>query len=215
MPAAAATRIATAALASLLLASCPGVAAAANVTVETSLGPIVGTAGNGYDCATFYGVRYAAPPVGANRFRPPQPAEPWTKPQPAMHVGKSCLQNFGDSFINFPLWLEYLAEKLHLAMEPMSEDCLFLNVFAPRLPNGSSTNNSNAELLPVMVWFHGGSNMGGSGDLQSALPMYDGKELCKDGEPVLIVTVNYRCVLDCPSHQQATARVGLPRAAMF
>ena len=41
-------------------------------------------------------------------------------------------------------------------------------------------------LLPVMVWFHGGSNMGGSGDLQSNLPFYDGKVLCATGEPAVV-----------------------------
>ena len=44
-------------------------------------------------------------------------------------VGPSCLQTFGDGFVNLPLPVEELAEKLHLGMEPMSEDCLFLNVF--------------------------------------------------------------------------------------
>jgi para-nitrobenzyl esterase len=176
----------------LIAAAASGLAASENVTVVTSLGPVVGTAGNNGSahCASFYGVRYAAAPTGANRFRPPQPATPWTEPQPAKHVGKSCLQTFGDAFINFPLWLEYLAEKLHLGMEPMDEDCLFLNVFSPRLPDGAG--GAQAELLPVMVWFHGGSNMGGSGDLQSEIPLYDGQVLCATGDPAVIVTVNYR-----------------------
>ena len=121
-------------------------------------------------------------------------------------MGKSCLQTFGDSLFNLPLLLEELLEKLHLAMEPMGEDCLFLNVYTPANLTSTSANanakvNSNAnatatandELLPVMVWFHGGSNMGGSGDLQSDYPLYDGKKLCAAGdEPVVIVSVNYR-----------------------
>ena len=179
---------------------------ASNVTVNTSLGPVVGTAagseGTG-SCATFYGVRYAAPPTGANRFRPPQPATPWTEPRPAMHVGKSCLQTFGDSLFNLPTFVEVLLEDLHLGMEPMSEDCLFLNVFTPRVPtsgDGAGRPRSEAApgnesgLLPVMVWFHGGSNMGGSGDLQSDVPFYDGRALCAtEGAPeAVIVTVNYR-----------------------
>ena len=184
-----------------------------NVTVTTSNGPVVGKAGNSTAgaCATFYGVRYAAPPTGTNRFRPPQPPAKWSEPQPAVHVGKSCMQNFADSFINLPEAVEYLLQLLHLGMEPMAEDCLFLNVFSPRIPPSTTmttTKNDqdaatianadadaitdNADLLPVMVWFHGGSNLGGSGDLQSNIPFYDGRRLCETGEPAVIVTVNYR-----------------------
>ena len=172
----------------------------APVTVETSLGPVVGTGQAASTCASFYGVRYAAAPTGANRFRPPQDATPWTAPAPALHVGKSCLQTFGDSFVKLPLAVEKLLEKLHLGMEPMDEDCLFLNVFTPSalpaLPALPSAPSSSAQagtgLLPVMVWFHGGSNMGGSGDLQSHIPFYDGRVLCESGPPAVIVTVNYR-----------------------
>ena len=106
-------------------------AAAPTVTVQTTLGPIIGTAANDTACAAFYGVPYAAPPLGTNRFRPPQPAKPWVSPRPAFKVGLSCLQTFGDSFVNVPEGIEKLLEKYHVGMEPMGEDCLFLNVFTP------------------------------------------------------------------------------------
>merc|ERR1719487_1263868 len=68
----------------------------------------------------------------------------------------------------------------------MDEDCLFLNVFTPKVKEVA-----RGEGLPVMVWFHGGSYLGGSGDKQSGIPFYDGHEMCKTGD-VVVVTVNYR-----------------------
>ena len=107
-----------------------GRSCAANLTVHTTLGPVVGSGCRGPGtCARFYGVPYAAPPTGSNRFRPPQPAVPWDTPRPAFAVGRSCLQTFGDAFVNLPIWLEKILEKHHILEEPMGEDCLFLNIF--------------------------------------------------------------------------------------
>jgi para-nitrobenzyl esterase len=170
----------------VILLSSP-VAADDTEIVQTSLGKIVGNAPHLGKCGSFYGVPYAAPPVGANRFRPPQPATAWTTPRKAFNVSDSCLQTFGDSFVNVPLYLEDLMEKYHIGMEPMSEDCLYLNVFTPTV-----TPASEGSGLPVMIWFHGGSYMGGSGDLQSDIPFYDGHHLCETGDGVIVVTVNYR-----------------------
>ncbi|CAK0904794.1 unnamed protein product, partial [Prorocentrum cordatum] len=55
----------------------------------------------------------------------------WTEPRPARRAGRSCLQGFGDGFVPLPAWAERLAERAHLGMEPMGEDCLYLNVFSP------------------------------------------------------------------------------------
>lgn len=156
--------------------------------VNTSLGPIEGTAHVPIlgICASFYGVPYAAAPTGANRFRPPQPASPWKETRQAFKVGKSCLQTFGDSFVNVPLAVERFLENHHIGMEPMDEDCLFLNIFTPKVQEVAQGQG-----LPVMVWFHGGSYMGGSGDKQSNIPFYDGHQMCKTGD-VVVVTVNYR-----------------------
>ena len=177
----------------------PAAAAVLQPLVNTSLGPVIGVAGTGKDrCSSFYGVPYAAPPVGPLRFRPPQAMTPWIDPRPAVKVGASCLQTFGDSFVNLPLPLEKVLERLHILMEPMSEDCLFLNIWTPhRWSTNTATNTKNNErhdLLPVMVWFHGGSYMGGSGDLQSGVPFYDGQILCATATstPVVVVSVNYR-----------------------
>lgn len=66
-----------------------------NVVVNTTLGPVEGAPSSAARCATFYGIPYAAPPVGDLRFRPPQAKLPWTSPRPAFakkYIGKSCLQ---------------------------------------------------------------------------------------------------------------------------
>jgi para-nitrobenzyl esterase len=83
----------------------------------------------------FYGIPYAAPPVGANRFRAPQPVTPWSDVQPATETGSQCPQS------------------VSLAGTSDDEDCLYLNVWAP----------SGAHDLPVMVWLHGGAFILGSG----------------------------------------------------
>ena len=165
------------------LLACAFSAPRSNVVVQTTHGPVEGTAAQGAKCSSFYGVPYAAPPLGPLRFAPPSKVTAWTTPRPAFQPAKSCLQTFGDSFVNLPLPVEELFEKFHIAMEPMAEDCLYLNVFTPPRKDNSS--------LPVMVWFHGGSYMGGSGDLQSGVAFYDGHHLCADGD-VVVVTVNYR-----------------------
>ena len=163
----------------------------ADPVVNTTLGPVQGIGPKHLDnssCFSFYGIPYAAPPVGKARFRPPSHANPWSHVRPAQTVGPSCLQPFFDGFVNLPPVLERIFEKFHLFMEPMEEDCLFLNIFTPSLP---SLQSENEHLKPVMVWFHGGGMVGGSGDKQSGVPLYDGRRLCSDGD-VIVVTVNYR-----------------------
>ena len=90
----------------------------------------------------------------------------------------SCMQNVAgtDNFIE-PLAAAYGAEFTRKPVDP-SEDCLYLNVWTPRLQSGAQ--------LPVMVWLHGGSNRVGSGSEAG----YDGRVLASYG--VVVVTVNYR-----------------------
>jgi len=101
------------------------------VIVMTKSGALKGYAANA-DTWQFLGIPYAKPPLGDLRWRPPQPLEPWRGVRDAV------------------AWSDQAAQTL--AMEPfgeggMSEDCLYLNVTAPK----------NAHKLPVMVWFHGGA----------------------------------------------------------
>lgn len=137
--------------------------AAANPVVETVEGKIAGMAAGGV--VSFKGIPYAAPPVGALRWRPPQPVKHWTDVRPANHFGPLCMQiiHTADNGVGAP---------------PDSEDCLYLNVYAPE---GAKTG-----ALPVMFWIHGGGYVNGSG----TAALYDGRQLARQG--VVVVTINYR-----------------------
>ena len=132
--------------------------------VETATGRAAGT--QTQEIAVFSGLPYAAPPVGALRWRAPQPAAPWQGTRDASKVGNACPQKRGLS--------------LEGGGDPgtLDEDCLHLNVFTPRAEPGAR--------LPVMVWLHGGALIFGAG----GLPLYDGAALARQG--VVVVTVNYR-----------------------
>ena len=112
----------------------------------------------------FRNVPYAAPPVGPLRWRPPRPAKPWSGQREATTVGPSCPQPMNPDG----------TPNLGAANGPTSEDCLQLNVFAPR----------SAKKAPVMVWLHGGGHFTGAGWV------YDGSNFARDG--VVFVAINYR-----------------------
>lgn len=114
--------------------------------------------------ANFYhAIPFAVPPLGSLRFSAPQPFDrKYNGTLDGTKSAPTCIQ-FGSSF---------------LEPQPWSEDCLFLNVWAPK----GATSNSK---LPVKVWVYGGSNTaGGISD-----PLYDG---CNSAEDSVIVSVNYR-----------------------
>lgn len=115
------------------------------------------------------GIPYAQPPVGERRFRPPSPPEPWEGVLQATAYGPICPQPVTGTFFGMN----------HTAPE-MSEDCLYLNVWAPAADEG-------AALRPVLVWIHGGAFITGHG----SLPLYDGTQFAKRGG-VVLVTFNYR-----------------------
>jgi para-nitrobenzyl esterase len=118
----------------------------------------------------FLGIRYAAPPVGANRWRVPQPAPTWKGARLATDYGASCLQELRPG--GRPPWTrEYMVQG------KVSEDCLTLNVWTP---------STGGEKRPVLVWIHGGGFQEGSG----SVPIYRGAALA--GRGIVVVTVNYR-----------------------
>jgi para-nitrobenzyl esterase len=115
--------------------------------------------------AAFRGIPYAAPPVGALRWRAPQPVAPWRGERAAATVGPICLQ-------------QYNARDKGVGPLPASEDCLTLNVWAPAGPRTAP--------LPVLFWIHGGGFVNGSG----TAALYDGTHLARQG--AVVVTINYR-----------------------
>ncbi|TDC04924.1 carboxylesterase [Nonomuraea longispora] len=127
-------------VASLLLSivAFPAVASTADdAVVRTSDGPVRGKVTADY--RLFQGIPFAAPPVGARRWRAPAPVKPWTKIKNATKPGPSCPWRLAPS-------------------EPPlgEEDCLYLNVETPR---------TTSSRLPVMVFLHGGGFTGGTGGL--------------------------------------------------
>ena len=91
-------------------------------------------------CRAFLGLPYAAPPVGDLRWKAPQPAAKWKGERDATKFGAHCAQ--GRVF-----------EDMVFQDAGPSEDCLFLNVYAP----ADATDKSK---LPVMFWIHGGGYRG-------------------------------------------------------
>jgi len=121
------------ALLSLVLALlCTHAATPENTIVSTTTGLVQGITRTS-DIA-FYGIPYAEPPLGRNRFRPPQVKLPWSGILDATMPKPSCIQSPKTTY-------------------GMQEDCLILNVFVPL------NNQSN---LPVMFWIHGGGFVTGS-----------------------------------------------------
>lgn len=141
--------------------------AAGNLVVPTVNGPVQGVFRDfAQQSASWWGIRYAEPPVGANRFKEPKAyKETWTTPRLANQIPIQCIQLAGKSTSG-------------------SEDCLFLNVHAPAIKNSSA--------LPVMVFFYGGGFSEGS---SYEMGLYDGQHLSSRHD-VIIVTLNYRlCAL--------------------
>ena len=134
----------------------------------TTSGEVVGFVGP-YGSATWLGIPYAAPPVGDLRWRAPQPAPRWTGTREALAAGSPCVQYAGP-FGGM--------EKFSRGQPAGSEDCLFLNVYAPHAATPTSR-------LPVMVWIHGGGNTVGHA------AFYDGGHLA-ERENVVVVMINYR-----------------------
>ncbi len=153
-------------LIALLAATVPATAALA----ETAAGPVARTEsgqarGSVEDgVASWKGIPFAAPPVGALRWRAPQPAAKWQGVRDATRYGHDCMQQpFGGDAA--PLGT------------PPAEDCLYLNVWKP---------SGVAGKLPVVLWIYGGGFVNGG----SSPPTYSGANLARKG--VMVVSFNYR-----------------------
>ncbi|QOY90914.1 carboxylesterase/lipase family protein [Paludibaculum fermentans] len=139
----------------------------------------------------FKGIPFARPPVKDLRWREPQPVQPWKGVRDANRVSASCIQPaLGNGRFLKPLAERYGTQYNHTPIT-ISEDCLYLNVWAPQWPARNPA--------PVMVWIHGGSNTIGSGGENG----YDGAALARKG--VVVVTLNYRLgVLGFFAHPELT-----------
>lgn len=140
----------------------------------------------------FLGIPYAAQPVGALRWRPPQPAPHWNGVREATQWGPACPQRPSG----------FLPEMLGVREMPTSEACLYVNVWTPEL--------NPAKKLPVLVWIHGGGNVEGSGEWP---PL--GPALAQTG--IVVVSMNYRLgafgffadpTLDAESHEHVSGNYG-------
>jgi para-nitrobenzyl esterase len=136
--------------------------------IETGLirGLMVGPSDN---VQLYRGIPYAAPPVGDLRWRPPQPAGSWQGVRECYAFGRAAPQK--------PVALLSMFPGMALGAKT-SEDCLYLNVWAPTQPAEKP--------LPVMVWIHGGGYLFGA----ASQPLYDGANLARRG--VVVVAINYR-----------------------
>lgn len=153
----------------------------------TQYGAVRGIPSTDPRVTVFRGIPFAAPPVGENRWRAPQPCRPWEGVLDAARFGPISVQNtpgIGDNI--------YIRE-WHVDPEiPMDEDCLYLNVWTPAM--------HKEDKLPVLVWYFGGG-------LQWGYPSemeFDGERIARRG--VVVVSVNYRLnVFGFLAHPDITA----------
>jgi len=161
----------------VFLASGPGWAAddsALRKPVMVESGLLEGVANQAGDVVAFKGVPYAAPPVGNLRWKPPYPPLTWTGIRKADTFGAACTQPASPS------------GKRQL---PMSEDCLFLNIWTPA--------KTATDKLAILFFIHGGAWNFGSGNM-------NGEELAKKG--IIVISVNYRLGIFCGmGHPELTA----------
>jgi para-nitrobenzyl esterase len=129
-------------------------------TAKVTGGEVQGVVTNGI--SVFKGIPFAAPPLGDLRWKAPAPVQPWTGIKKADAFGPACMQA-ANSMGN---------------TAPVSEDCLYLNVWTPAKKPG--------EKIPVIFWIYGGGYSGGS----TSISMYDGMGFAKKG--VVLVSVAYR-----------------------
>ena len=147
----------------------PFASSAQSVDVKTEQGLVSGcTVGS---VAVFKGIPFAAPPIGDLRWRAPEPPKSWSGVLKCDSWPASAMQSKPGPFM---MW----TEEFIAPPEPLSEDCLYLNLW--------TTAPSAGKKNPVLVWIHGGGFTGGAG----SCAVYDGEEMAK--KDIVFVTINYR-----------------------
>ncbi|XP_055696890.1 acetylcholinesterase [Phlebotomus papatasi] len=169
------------------------------LVVQTSTGPIRGRSVHVHnrEVHVFNGVPYAKPPVDNLRFRKPVPVEPWHGVLDATRLPYSCIQERYEYFPGFP------GEEMWNPNTNISEDCLYLNIWAPvkgrvhhnHFQSHESTSTERNEhhhhnksaALPMLVWIYGGGYMSGT----STLDIYNAEILAAVGN-VIVASMQYR-----------------------
>jgi para-nitrobenzyl esterase len=149
-----ATIVCTLVFGTALPAGATGIAGDDDLIVRTADGPVHGMASTGL--REFFGLPFAAPPVGELRFAPPAPVQPWQAVLDATRLRDACPQ----------------ARRFNLTEESNVEDCLHLNVTVPTRPHPGPR--------PVLLWFYGGAFVGGSTRL------YPIDYLAREGDMVVV-----------------------------
>jgi para-nitrobenzyl esterase len=163
----------------MTLATLLGGAVALNAQVRVTGGLVEGTTSADGKVEIFKGLPYAAPPVGELRWKEPQPVKAWEGVKKAAEFGPRCMQG-------------RIYEDMVFRDAGPSEDCLYLNVWAPKVEGGAK--------LPVMVWIYGGGFQAGA----TSEPRQDGERLAHKG--VIVVSMNYRLgIFGFYSHPDLTA----------
>jgi len=139
---------------------------------KAAAGPITGVVDASGSLA-WLGIPYAQPPMGELRWKAPRALAPFGQVLVANSLPDMCTQ-LGNPLLDIDpsLWGKAVG----------SEDCLYLNIWSPP---GAGQGRAGEKKLPVMVWVHGGSNVGGSSRIY-----YPGNLSIQ--QDVVVVTINYR-----------------------
>jgi para-nitrobenzyl esterase len=151
-------------LLAIAIAAAPWMSWAADSSVKVEQGLLKGTVENGL--TVYRGIPFAAAPVGDLRWRAPQPASRWDGVRSADKFAPECVQA---SMGPMPAGMQ---------PPPMSEDCLYLNVWTPA--------KAASDRIPVLVWIYGGGYNAGA----TSIPTYSGDKLANKG--VVLVSIAYR-----------------------
>jgi para-nitrobenzyl esterase len=137
----------------------------AETQVNISSGSLVTANADSNNIVSFKGIPFAAPPVDVLRWKAPQPVDPWQGTKQATAFGPQCMQNL-------------IYDDMKFRSAGMSEDCLYLNVWAP--------SNIQGKKLPVLLYFYGGGFVAGDGSERR----YDGANMAQ--QDIVVITANYR-----------------------
>lgn len=158
------------ALSSIVMASLSAHAATLTQPIHVEQGSLQGVLSADQQIEMYKGIPYAEPPVDTLRWQSPKSAASWSGTRKATDFKAACYQIQNGGVL--PWTTEFLETG------DISEDCLYLNVWAP------ATDKSKKK--PVLVYIHGGGFMEGSG----SVPIYDGENIAHDD--IVYVTLNYR-----------------------